>query len=135
MNKESRSMGTNASVQIDAIIASTSDWRGKQLAQLRAIIQSTDRDIIESVKWKKPSRPEGVAVWEYYGNLCMADILKNAVRLTFPKGAAIVDPKSLFNARLDSKGVRAIDVHESDSVDSAGLQAIVRQAIKLNAVK
>ena len=122
----------SASEQIDDIIKMHRDWRGAMLAQLRIVIKAADPSIIEEVKWKKPSKPEGVPVWVRKGNLCIADMLKNAVRLTFPKGAQIQDPKKLFNTRLDSKGVRAIDFYEGDEVNEAALQAIVRAAIALN---
>jgi hypothetical protein len=87
---------------------------------------------MEEVKWKKPSRPEGVPVWSHDGIICVADILKNAVRLTFHKGAQIKDVKNLFNTRLDSKTVRAIDFHEEDSVDEAALKKLIIEAVKLN---
>lgn len=120
------------SQQIDAIIAAQGDWRGKKLAQLRALIQAADPSVVEEVKWKKPSRPEGVPVWAHAGNICVADILKNAVRLTFPKGAQMKDPNKLFNTRLDSKTVRAIDFHEDDTVDEEALKALIREAVALN---
>jgi hypothetical protein len=84
------------------------------------------------VKWKKPSKPSGVPVWSHEGILCVADTLKNAVRLTFPKGAQIKDPKKLFNTRLDSKSVRAIDFYEDAKVDEAALKAIILDAVRLN---
>ena len=123
----------SASEQIDAIIAMHGDWRGHALAHLRALIKQADPAVVEEVKWKKPSRPEGVPVWSHHGNLCIADMLKNAVRLTFPKGAQMRDPNKLFNTRLDSKGVRAIDFHEGDPVDEAALQALILEAVGLNA--
>src|SRR5690242_14931234 len=98
------SMEPTPAAQIDAIIARTPDWRGAKLAALRAVITAAGPHIEEQVKWKKPSRPEGVPVWFHEGNLAIADTLKNAVRLTFPAGAALPDPHHLFNARLDSKG-------------------------------
>jgi hypothetical protein len=122
----------SASQQIDAIIAMQRDWRGTALAHLRALIKQADPAVVEEVKWKKPSRPEGVPVWSQQGILCVADTLKHAVRLTFPKGAQLRDPHKLFNARLDSKSVRAIDVHEGDTVDEAALQTLVRDAVGLN---
>lgn len=121
-----------ASEQIDAIINMHSDWRGTALAHLRAVIKQADPAVVEEVKWKKPSRPEGVPVWSHQGMLCVADMLKNAVRLTFPKGAQMHDPKKLFNTRLGSNTVRAIDFHEADPVDAAALQALIREAISLN---
>jgi hypothetical protein len=119
--------------QIDAIIAKSGDWRGETLAELRAIVKRADPDVVEEVKWKKPSRPEGVPVWSQHGILCVADTLKNAVRLTFPKGARITDPKKLFNARLDSKSVRAIDFREGEPIDEAALTALITNAVELNA--
>src|SRR5204863_305339 len=80
-------------------------WRGERLSQLRALIRGADPGVIEEVKWKKPSRPEGVPVWSHDGIVCIGEALKNAVRLTFPKGAQLRDPKGLFNTRLDSKTV------------------------------
>jgi hypothetical protein len=123
------------SQQIDAIIKEQADWRGKKLAQLRAQIKKADPAVVEEVKWKKPSRPQGVPVWSHDGMLCVADILKNAVRLTFPKGAQMKDPKKLFNTRLDSKTVRAIDFFDSEPVDEAAFKALILQAAKLNTAK
>ena len=123
------------SEEIDAIVRKSADWRGKKLAGLRALIRQADPGVVEEVKWKKPSRPEGVPVWSHDGILCVADTLKNAVRLTFPKGAQIRDPKKLFNTRLDSKTVRAIDFHEGDAVDETVLKALIRQAVDLNRQK
>src|SRR5579872_4852079 len=91
--------------EIDDIIRTSGDWRGSKLAELRALIKQADPGVIEEVKWKKPSRPEGVPVWSHDGIICVADTLKNAVRLTFFKGAQLQDPKKLFNARLDSNTV------------------------------
>jgi hypothetical protein len=122
----------SASQQIDAIINMHSDWRGKALAHLRTLIKKADPAVVEEVKWKKPSRPEGVPVWSHHGTICIADTLKNAVRLTFPKGAQLQDPKKLFNTRLDSNTVRAIDFHEGDTVDEAALQALILEAVGLN---
>ncbi len=125
----------SASQQIDDIINEPGDWRGKKLSQLRKIIRKADADLVEEVKWKKPSKPSGVPVWSHEGILCVADTLKNAVRLTFPKGAQIKDPKKLFNTRLDSKSVRAIDFYEDAKVDEAALKAIILDAVRLNLQK
>lgn len=134
MKNESNSSAPEvpASRQIDDIIGKTDDWRGKMLSRLRSVIISTDKSIVEEVKWKKPSKPEGVPVWSYDGILCVADTLKNAVRLTFPKGAQISDTTGLFNTRLDSKSVRAVDFHEGDIVDESALTEIIKEAIELN---
>lgn len=122
----------SASQQIDDIIRKSDDWRGEVLARLRALILQTDPDIVEEVKWKKPSKPEGVPVWAHNGNVVIANILKNAVRLTFTKGAQIRDPGKLFNTRLDSKTVRSIDFFKDETIDAAGLESIVSNAIDLN---
>jgi len=118
--------------EIDAIIAKAGGWRGATLAQVRRVIVTADPDIVEEIKWRKPSRPEGVATWVRDGNICMADVLKNAVRLTFPKGIRIADPDGLFNARLDSSGVRAIDYAEGSDVDEAALGRLVQRAVAAN---
>lgn len=125
----------SASQQIDAIIQEQSDWRGQKLAELRALIKQADPAVVEEVKWKKPSRPEGVPVWSHGGNICIADILKESVRLTFPKGAQMKDPQKVFNTRLDSKTVRAMDFHENDPVDEEALIELVLEAVRLNTEK
>lgn len=127
--------GRTPSQEIDDIIKAQGDWRGKKLSQLRALIKKADPAVVEEVKWKKPSRPEGVAVWSHNGNICLADTLKNAVRLTFPNGAQVKDPKKLFNTRLDSKTVRAIDFYEDGTVDDAALKALILDAVKVNSQK
>jgi hypothetical protein len=127
-----------AAEQIDAIITQSGDWRGVTLAHLRALVKEADAAVVEEVKWKKPSKPEGVPVWSHDGMLCVADTLKNAVRLTFPKGAQLKDPKKLFNTRLESKTVRAIDFHQDDTLDEASeaaFKALIRAAVELNTSK
>lgn len=91
-----------------------------------------DPSAIEEVKWRKPSNPEGVPVWSHDGMICVGNTLKNAVRLTFPKGALIQDPTKLFNTRLDSESVRAVDFHEGEEIDGAALRAIILRAVELN---
>jgi hypothetical protein len=126
---------SQASKEIDAIIRDTEDWKGKKLAQLRAVILKADPAIVEEVKWKKPSRLEGVPVWEYEGILCNADNLKNTVRLTFHKGVKMKDPKKLFNTRLDSSVARGIDYGADDKVNEAGLKALIKEAMRVNAAE
>src|SRR5215813_14004368 len=123
------------SQQIDAIIKEPGDWRSETLSQLRTLIKRADLAAVEEVKWKKPSKPMGVPVWSHDGILCVADTLKNAVRLTFPNGAQLKDPKKLFNSRLDSKTVRAIDFHKGDTVAEAALKALILEAVGLNTSK
>jgi len=125
----------SAAQQIDDIIRQSGDWRGEKLSQLRALIKEADPVVVEDVKWKKPSRPEGVPVWSHDGMLCVADTLKKAVRLTFLKGAQMKDPQKLFNTRLDSKGVRAIDFHDGDAIDEAAFKALILEAVGLNVSK
>jgi len=122
----------HASEEIDAIIRESDDWRGEALSRLRGIVLGAGPAVVEEVKWKKPSRPEGVPVWSLDGIVCIGEMLKSAVRLTFPKGAKMKDPKKLFNARLNSGSVRAIDFREGEKVPEAALSALVREAVGLN---
>jgi hypothetical protein len=119
--------------EIDAIIRKSGDWRGETLSRLRGIVLGAGPAVAEEVKWKKPSRPEGVPVWSHDGIVCTGELLKNAVRLTFPKGARVKDTKKLFNARLDSSSVRAIDFREGEKVPEAALRALIVEAAGLNA--
>jgi hypothetical protein len=121
-----------ASGEIDAIVTGIGGWRGETLAVLRALIRAADPAVIEEVKWKKPSRPSGVPVWSHDGNVCIGEALKNAVRLTFPRGAELSDPKKLFNTRLDSKTVRAIDFYQDAVIEEKALKALYLEAAKLN---
>ena len=121
-----------AAQEVDAIIANAGDWRGEMLSRLRGIVLAADLAMDEDVKWKKPSKPEGVPVWSFDGIVCIGEMLKNSVRLTFPKGAQLKDPKRLFNARLDSKSVRAIDFREGGTLPEADLKALVIGAVRLN---
>ena len=120
------------SKEIDSMIKKTSGWRGETLSQLRAIVQRADPGVVEGVKWKKPSNPMGVPVWSRDGIVCFGNVLKNAVRLTFPKGAQLQDPKKIFNTRLDSNTVRAIDVHEGERINEVALKDVIRQAVSIN---
>src|SRR5438477_4920354 len=122
----------SASQQVDAIVRRAAGWRGERLSQLRALIRGADPGVIAEVKWKTPSRPEGVPVWSHDGIVCIGETLKNAVRLTFPKDAQLRDPKGLFNTRLDSKTVRAIDFHEGDAINASALKALILEGARLN---
>ncbi len=112
--------------QIDAIIRKFADWRGERLAQLRAFIKQADPDVIEEVKWKKPSNLDGIPVWSHDGLICTGETYKNHLRLTFAKGASLKDPKGLFN------NYRAIVIHEIDQIDEAAFKDIIRAAVELN---
>jgi hypothetical protein len=127
--------GDSPAQQIDAIIRESGDWRSEKLAQLRAVIKRADPVVVEEVKWKKPSKPLGSPVWSHDGILCIGDTLKNAVRLTFPKGAQIREHNTFFNTRLTSDTVRAIDFHESDIIDEAVLTSLILEAVVLNTRK
>lgn len=127
------SRGEPPSRQIDAIIRKAGDWRGETLSQLRGLILRADPAMVEEVKWKKPSNPLGVPVWSHDGMICIGEALKSAVRLTFPKGAQMKDPKKFFNTRLESKSVRAIDIHEGERIDGAALKDLVLRAVEINA--
>jgi hypothetical protein len=124
--------GKSPAQAIDAKIKSLGDWRGKTLARARAIIKQADPDVVEEVKWRKPSNPLGVAVWEHAGIICTGETYKDKVKLTFAKGAALADPSGLFNASLDGNVRRAIDVHEGGKVNEKALKALVRAAVALN---
>jgi hypothetical protein len=125
-------MAGSASQEIDAIIQKSDDWRGATLSRLRGLVLDAGPAIVEEVEWKKPSRPEGVPVWSFGGIVCIGEMLKNAVRLTFPKGAQMQDPQKLFNARMTSTSVRAIDFFEGEKVPDAALRALVAEAAGLN---
>jgi hypothetical protein len=117
---------------IDARIKRLGDWRGETLARVRRLIKQADPDVVEEVKWRKPSNPLGVPVWEHAGIICTGETYKDKVKLTFAKGAALKDPSALFNSSLDGNVRRAIDFHECDTVDDKALQALIRAAVALN---
>jgi hypothetical protein len=116
----------SASALIDAKIKQLADWRGKTLAQVRAIIHSADPEIIEEVKWR------GVPVFSHGGIVCTGETYKTAVKLTFAKGASLPDPSGLFNSSLDGNVRRAIDIHEGEKIDEPALKALILAAIALN---
>ena len=109
-----------------------SDWRSKTLARVRTLIKQADPEVVEEVKWRKPSNPAGVPVWSHDGIICTGETYKNHVRLTFAKGAFLKDPKRLFNAGLEGNAFRAIVIHEGDEVDERAFKALVRSAVALN---
>jgi hypothetical protein len=120
---------------IDAKIKGLGDWRGATLAKLRDLIHAADPDVEEVVKWQKPTNPAGVPVWEHAGILCTGETYKDKVKLTFAKGAALADPKALFNSSLDGNARRAIDLFEGDDVDEAAFKALIRAAVEANLEK
>ena len=109
------------------------DWRSETLARVRALIQQADPEVVEEVKWRKPSNGmAGVPVWSHDGIICTGETYKAAVKLTFAKGAALADPKKLFNSSLEGNTRRAIDIHEGGKLDEAAFVALVRAAVALN---
>jgi hypothetical protein len=118
---------------IDARIAALRDWRGETLARVRALIKQADPEMVEDVKWRKPSNAMlGVPVWEHAGIICTGETYKSVVKLTFAKGASLEDPSGLFNASLEGNTRRAIDIREGDKIDEKALQALIRAAVALN---
>ena len=121
----------SASAVIDEKIKELGDWRGKVLAKLRGIVYAADPEIVEEWKWAKATSP-GVPVWSHGGIVCTGETYKNAVKMTFAKGAALKDPSGLFNSSLEGNVRRAIDIHQGDKVDEAALRDLIRAAVALN---
>jgi hypothetical protein len=126
-------MADSPSRLIDARIKALGDWRGETLARVRSLIKQADPDVVEEVKWRKPSNAMlGVPVWEHDGIICTGETYKAVVKMTFAKGAALEDPSGLFNSSLDGNVRRAIDIHEGDKIDDKALKSLVRAAAALN---
>ncbi len=125
--------GTSPSQPIDAQLTEPTDWRGEMLVRLRTLITRAVPDVVEEVKWRKPSKPEGVPVWSQGGILCTGETYKDKVKLTFAKRASLDDPAGLFNSSLDGNTRRAIDLHEEDTLDEKAFQELIRAAAALNA--
>ncbi len=121
----------NPSELIDEMIAKTTDWRGAVLAKLRKIVHDADPEMTEEVKWRRPSNPMGVPVFEHNGIVCIAGILKERVRLTMIDGASLPDPQNLYNAMLNGKS-RAIDFYEGDKLNETAIKALVRSGVERN---
>lgn len=111
---------------IDARIEELGDWRGETLARIRKVIKQADPDVVEEWKWR------GVPTWYHDGMICTGETYKNAVKMTFAKGASLKDPSGLFNASLEGNTRRAIDIHEGDTIDEKALMALIRAAVQLN---
>ena len=125
--------GDSPSQLINARIKEPSDWRGEMLARIRILIKQADPEVVEEVKWRKPSNSmAGVPVWSHDGIICTGETYKNAVKMTFAKGASLEDPSGLFNSSLEGNTRRAIDFHEGDKIDEKALQALIRAAVALN---
>ena len=120
---------------IDEKLQAMGDWRGAMLAKLRRLIHEADPEVEEAVKWRKPSNPAGVPVWEHDGMLCTGETYKDKVKLTCARGASIDDPSGLFNSSLDGGTRRAIDFREGDAVDEAAFKALIRDAVAVNGAR
>ena len=133
MKKSGASQGQSASQLISQRIAQLGDWRGETLSRMRRLIQQADPDVVEEWKWVKPKNP-GTPVWSHDGIICTGESYKNAVKLTFAKGAFLKDPARLFNSSLGGNVRRAIDIHEGETVDASAFKTLVRQAVALNSL-
>jgi hypothetical protein len=125
--------GGSPSPRIDARTREPSDWRGEMLARIRILIKQADSEMVEEVKWRKPSNSmSGVPVWSHAGIICTGETYKNVVKMTFARGASLPDPSGLFNSSLEGNTRRAIDFHEGDTIDEKALQALILAAVALN---
>jgi hypothetical protein len=130
--KEGKAEGSPSGL-IDARIGALGDWRGETLTRVRALIREADPEIVEEVKWRKPSNAMlGVPVWSHAGIVCTGETYKSVVKLTFARGASLKDPSGLFNASLEGSTRRAIDIREGDKIDEKALKALIRAAVALN---
>src|SRR5881398_3753134 len=121
----------SVSERIDKRIAELGDWRGETLSRMRKLITQADPDVVEEVKWVKPTSP-GTPTWSHDGIICTGETYKSVVKLTFAKGASLKDPAKLFNSSLEGNTRRAIDFHEGDEIDEKALKALIRAAVALN---
>ena len=121
----------SASARIDQKVETLGDWRGSMLARIRDLIREADPEIVEEWKWAKATSP-GVPVFSHGGIVCTGETYKNAVKLTFAKGASLPDPARLFNASLEGNVRRAIDFHEGGKLNESALKALIRAAVALN---
>lgn len=133
MKKSESTENKSATKLIDKRIADLRDWRGEALSRMRKLIQEAAPDVVEEVKWKKPSNSMlGVPVWSHNGIICTGETYKDKVKFTFAKGAALKDPAKLFNSSLDGNVRRAIDIREGETVNVSAFKALVRAAVALN---
>jgi hypothetical protein len=131
MKKAGASEGPSASELISTRIAALGDWRGHTLSRMRTLVKEADPDVVEEVKWVKPTNP-GTPTWSHDGIICTGETYKSVVKLTFAKGASLKDPARLFNASLDGNVRRAIDIREGEEVEASAFKALVREAVAVN---
>ncbi|MHB1304993.1 MAG: DUF1801 domain-containing protein [Acidiphilium sp.] len=120
---------------IDAKLAALGDWRGEVLTRIRGLIHAADPEVVEAVKWVKPSNPFGVPTWEHAGIICTGEVYKAYVKLTFSQGAMLEDPAGLFNAGFGGGTRRTIDIREGETVNAAAFKALIKEAVALNVAK
>jgi hypothetical protein len=132
VNASDNVVGESPSQLIDARIKELGGWRGEALAHVRKLIHEADPDVVEEVKWVKPSNPGGVPVWSHTGIICTGELYKDKVKFTFFKGASLDDPTNLFNSSLDGGTRRAFDIFEGDKFDEDAFKALIRAAVALN---
>jgi hypothetical protein len=120
----------SASKLIDERIGELGDWRGKTLAKLRRLVKDADSEMVEEVKWRKPSNPNGIPVWYHKGGVCTGEIYKDHAKFTFFQGASLEDPSHLFNRPGTVR--QAIDIHEADSINEASFKRLIQDAVALN---
>ena len=126
MKKSDAPQGPSASERISARIAELADWRGETLGRMRKLIKEADPDVVEEWKWM------GTPIWSHDGIICTGESYQSVVKLTFAKGAALKDPKRLFNSSLDGNVRRAIDIHEGETINETAFKALIRAAVSLN---
>jgi hypothetical protein len=131
MKKSGSTRDQSASELVDERIATLGDWRGKTLSRMRKLIKQADPNVVEEVKWVKPTNP-GVPTWSHDGIICTGESYKSVVKLTFAKGASLKDPAKLFNSSLDGNVRRAIDIREGEKVDADAFKGLIRAAVALN---
>jgi hypothetical protein len=131
MTESGSNEGQSASERIDNRIAELGDWRGETLSSMRKLVKEADPDVVEEVKWVKPTNP-GVPTWSHDGIICTGETYKSVVKLTFAKGASLKDPAKLFNSSLEGNTRRAIDIHEGEKVDARAFKTLIRAAVALN---
>jgi hypothetical protein len=131
MKESDSNEGQSASERIDKRIAELGDWRAETLSRMRTLIKEADPDVVEEVKWVKPTNP-GTPTWSHDGIICTGETYKSVVKLTFAKGASLKDPASLFNSSLGGNTRRAIDIHEGETVNARAFKALIRAAVALN---
>jgi hypothetical protein len=120
--------------EITKILAKVGDWRGDTLSRIRELIKAADPEVVEEIKWRKPTNPDGVPTWSHDGIICTGEMYKGKVKLTFAQGASLPDPAGLFNASLEARVGRAIDIAEDDKLDARAFKALIGEAVAHNSV-